>query len=334
MDTLRHFYFQSPEKTPVILMSAQDLARVLTPDVCLAALEAAYRALAEDPDSEPKTLGFKANKGSFHIKAGVYPKSRHIFAAKLNANFPGNHQHNLPTIQGLVVLVDGANGVPLAVMDSGELTALRTAAANALAARHGARSDSRVATIIGCGLQAGYVLEAFQNVLPLKQVFAFDIDTNRAKKFAELHQGRGSALVDACHDLTAVTKLSDIIVTCTTSKSPVLAKDQVRPGTFIAAVGADNADKQELDPELFRGAGVLVDDLEKCAGEAELHHALDAGVITKSDVRADLCQLASGQRRGRKNDQEIVIFDSLGTGLQDVAAAWAAYGVAKGEKVF
>ncbi len=329
MDTSRHFYFQSSEKNPVALLSAEDLKRVLTPGVCLNALEAAYRALGEDPESEPKTLGFKANRGSFHIKAGVYPKTRQIFAAKLNANFPGNPAQGLPTIQGLVVLVDGANGIPLAVMDSGELTAIRTAAANALAARYGARKNSQIATIIGCGMQAGYVLEAFAEVLPLKQFFAFDKDTVKAKAFAKFHRGKKKLLVDACRDLGAVTKISDVIITCTTAKSPVLKKGDVRPGTFIAALGADNSEKQELDPELFKGAGVLVDDLEKCALEAELHHALDSGVITRADVRADLCQLASGQKKGRENDDEIVIFDSLGTGLQDVAAAEAAYRAAK-----
>ncbi|MHA1544357.1 MAG: ornithine cyclodeaminase family protein [Alphaproteobacteria bacterium] len=292
---------------------------MLTPRVCLDALEAAYRALGEDPESEPKTLGFKANQGSFHIKAGVYPKTRQIFAAKLNANFPGNPKDGLPTIQGLVILVDGTNGIPLAVMDSGELTAIRTAAATALAAKFGARAESRAITLIGTGYQAGYILEALKPLFPIDRIFAYDLDKNRAAKFAKTFGAK------AVSELTGATLQSDIIVTCTTSKTPVLLKQQVGPGTFISAVGADNSEKQELDPELFKGAGVLVDDLEKCALEAELHHALDAGVITRADVRADLCQLASGQKKGRENDQEIVIFDSLGTGLQDVAAAEAAY---------
>lgn len=332
MDELRYFFSQSSNKNPVLLLSAKDLAEHLTPEVCLEALDQAYKNLAEDPGSAPKTLGFKTNEGSFHIKAGVFPKTRQIFAAKLNANFPGNPARGLPTIQGLVILVDGNNGIPLAVMDSGKLTAIRTAAANALAARYGARKDSRVVTIIGCGMQAGYVLEAFAGELPLKQVFVFDKEPTKARAFAKTHHEKKKVFVNACRDLAAVTKISDVIITCTTAKSPVLMKGDVRPGTFIAALGADNSEKQELDPELFGGAGILVDDLEKCALEGELHHALDAGVITKADVRADLCQLASGQKAGREGDDEIVIFDSLGTGLQDVAAADAAYRAALGAK--
>ena len=329
MDDLRFFNFQSDQVNSVLLLSADDLRRVLTPEVCLEALAAAYRALGDDPDSEPKTLGFKADDGSFHIKAGVYPGSRHIFAAKLNANFPGNPKRGLPTIQGLVALVDGKKGIPLAVMDSGELTAIRTAAANALAARYGARADSRVVTIVGAGMQAGYVLDAFAAVLPLEKIFVYDKDPEKAAAFAKKFN-TGKLTVEPCSEIGAGTKVSDVIITCTTSGSPVLLKEHVRPGTFIAALGADSAAKQELDPELFKGAGVLVDDLEKCALEAELHHALEAGVITKSGVRADLAALASGKAKGRESDDEIVIFDSLGTGLQDVAAAWAAYQAAKG----
>ena len=329
MDDLRFFNFQPSQANPVLLLSADDLGKVLTPKVCLDALEEAYTALAEDPESEPKTLGFKADEGSFHIKAGVYPGTRHIFAAKLNANFPGNPGKGLPTIQGLVVLVDGARGVPLAVMDSGELTALRTAAANAMAARYGARANSRVATIIGAGMQSGYVLEAFASVLPLNKIFVFDKDPEKAIAFCKKFDNQTLVDVKPCKHISDGTRASDVIITCTTAKSPVLLKQHVKPGTFIAALGADSAAKQEVDPELFRDAGVLVDDLEKCALEAELHHALDAGVITKADVRADLCALASGKSPGRENDEEIVLFDSLGTGLQDVAAAAAAYQASK-----
>ncbi len=105
----------------------------------------------------------------------------------------------------------------------------------------------------------------------------------------------------------------------------MLFLDQVSPGTFVSAVGADNPEKNEIDPHLFGKSAILVDDLEKCAKEGDLFNALEAGVLTSADVRADLCQLAAGQVKGRENDQEIVIFDSLGTGLQDVAAAEAVY---------
>ncbi len=319
MDTSRHFYFQSSDKNPVTLFSAADLRAALTPEKCLAALEAAYKALGSDPESEPKTLGFKGFEGSFHIKSGLYPKTRHIFAAKLNANFPGNSSKGLPTIQGLVVLVDATDGVPLAVMDSGELTAIRTAAASAMAARYGARPKSSVVTFIGTGFQAGYILKALKPIFPIDQIFAFDLDKDRLTKFAKTFGA------EPVSDLKSATLKSDIIITCTTSKSPVLFENQVAQGTFISAVGADNPEKNEIDPGLFKKAAILVDDLEKCAKEGDLFNALEAGAVTLSDVRADLCQLALGKIKGRESEDEIVIFDSLGTGLQDVAAAEAVF---------
>jgi len=319
MDTSRHFYFQSSDKNPVTLFSAYDLRELLTPEKCLAALEAAYKALGRDPKSEPKTLGFKGFHGSFHIKSGLYPKTKHIFAAKLNANFPGNPNRGLPTIQGLVILVDATDGVPLAVIDSGELTAIRTAATTAMAARYGARPESSVLTFIGTGYQAGYILKALKPIFPIAQIFAFDLDKDRLAKFAKTFGA------EPVSDLKSATLKSDIIITCTTSKSPVLFESQVSPGTFISAVGADNPEKNEIDPELFKKAAILVDDLQKCAKEGDLFNAIEAGAVTLDKVRGDLCQLASGKIKGRESEDEIVIFDSLGTGLQDVAAAEAVY---------
>lgn len=324
MDPLRQF-FPASSPNPVRLLNAADLAKVLTPKLCFEALLQAYRDLAADPDSAPKTLGFKANGGSFHIKAGLYPKARDVFAAKLNANFPGNSRHGLPTIQGLVLLTDAVKGIPLAVMDSGELTAIRTAAAAALGAHYGARAGSTTATFIGCGRQAGYVLDAVARIFHLEKVFAVDSDRARAGAFGKSRTGKAIGRLEIPDSLTDATLQSDIIVTCTTSSKPVLMAGQVRAGAFIAAIGADNPDKQEIDPELFKGAGILVDDRAQCAANGDLYHALAAGTVTENDVRADLADLAVGKIKGRNDAEEIVIFDSTGTGLQDVAAARAAY---------
>jgi alanine dehydrogenase len=329
MGTLRQF-IPSAAANPVLLLSAEELARVLTAKLCFEALLQAYRDLAEDPASAPKTLGFKGNGGSFHIKAGLYPKTRDFFAAKLNANFPGNAVKGLPTIQGLVLLTDAMDGQPLAVLDSGELTAIRTAAAAALGAKFGARSDAKTATVIGCGRQAGYALTAIARIFSLETVFAFDANEERAAAFAEAFRGRAAVQVEAVGEVGAAARQSDIIVTCTTSKEPVLFEGQVSAGAFIAAIGADNPEKQELDPALFKNAAVLTDDMAQCAAYGDLHHALEAKAVTESDVRAELVNLAAGRVKGRQSADEIVIYDSTGTGLQDVAAARAAFRAATG----
>jgi ornithine cyclodeaminase/alanine dehydrogenase-like protein (mu-crystallin family) len=117
----------------------------------------------------------------------------------------------------------------------------------------------------------------------------------------------------------------DICITCTTSKSPILTDDLDLRGCFVAAIGADNPEKQEIAPALMRRARILVDDIEACASGGDLNHALRAGAMSKDQVHAELADLAAGRKRGRMTEDELVIFDSSGSGVQDVAAAWVAY---------
>jgi ornithine cyclodeaminase/alanine dehydrogenase len=127
------------------------------------------------------------------------------------------------------------------------------------------------------------------------------------------------------HDLKAAVADSDVWLTCTTSKAYFLMKEHVRQGTFIAAVGADNAEKQELDPHLFVSNKIVVDILEQCATIGDLHHALEMGLLTKTNVHAELGEIVAGKKAGRTSREEITIFDSTGMALQDVAAAAVVY---------
>jgi ornithine cyclodeaminase/alanine dehydrogenase-like protein (mu-crystallin family) len=230
----------------------------------------------------------------------------------------------LPTIQGVVLLFDAIAGRPLAILDSIELTALRTAAATAVAARHLARPSSSTVTICGCGAQSAAQLLALARVLPVSEVFAFDIDGELAAAFAREMAG-ASFKVRAVSDLRAALCISDVVVTCTTSRRAFLMRDDVMPGTFIAAVGADNPEKSELDPALMAHSKVVVDSLEQCAAFGDLHHAIDAGAMSVGDVHASLGAIVAGDLPGRVDDDEITIFDSTGTAIQDVAAAVLVY---------
>jgi len=310
----------------LLLLGADELRRLLTPARCLAALEDAYRRLHAAPEDAGQSVGFPTTDGTFHIKAGLYPGSHAYLAAKLNANFPGNGAANgLPTIQGMILLADGTDGRPLAILQSGELTGLRTAAATALAAKHGARDDASRLAIVGCGAQARHQVRALMGVRPITRLDAIDRDAGRAEDLARWARDE--------HGLTATPAdhvgAADIVVTCTTSTQPILSPDAVPAGCFVAAVGADNPEKQELDPALFGGARILVDDRDQCAKGGDLAHALRAGVVTTEDVAADLAQLAAGAVPGRTSPDQTVIFDSTGTGVQDVAASVAAYEAAR-----
>jgi alanine dehydrogenase len=313
-----------PMKT--LLLKRGDVSALLGLDECITAVEQAFKLYAEGQTLTPGALGVHARDGGFHIKAAGLKLSRTYFAAKVNGNFFRNaERYGMPNIQGIIMLCDGDNGYPLALMDSIEITIHRTGAATAVAAKYLARDDAKVATICGCGNQGRIQLKALMKVRALERVYAFDLDHARAERFAGELSNELSIEAQAVRDLAPAVRQSDVCVTCTPSKQFFLRREDVAPGTFIAAVGADDERKQELDPRLFAGHKIVVDLLEQCVTIGDLHHALDQGLITKADVHAELGDVVAGKKPGRTSRDEIIIFDSTGTGLQDVAAAALVY---------
>lgn len=281
-----------------VILTAADIAELLTLDDCIAAVEEAFRAHGEGRLHPPGILSEHAERGAFHIKTSTIGR---YFVAKTNANFPGRQ----PTIQGVALLFDTEEGTPLAVMDSIELTARRTAAATAVAAKYLAPRGRVDVTVFGWGKQGQVQLEAIRRVLDVGDVQVIDPQLGRAEARPTLE--------------------SDVILTCTTSRAPILHLKDVKPGAFIAAVGADNPAKSEIDPELLAASVVVADITEQAATIGDLHHAIEAGLVGRDHVRAELGEVVAGKKRGRMSDDEIVIFDSTGAGFQDTAAAAIVY---------
>lgn len=316
------------------MLTGRDVVALLTIEECMAAVEDAFKLHGEGKTQPPGILGVHSHGGGFHIKAGVMDLDRPYFAAKINANFQRNpKQVGLPTIQGVVVLCDADNGYPLALMDSIEITIQRTGAATAIAAKHLARSNSKTATICGCGNQGRISLRGLTKVRPIQKVWAYDVDQKAAQRFADELAEELGIDIEPVSDLRTAVRQSDICVTCTPSKQYFVKEEFVAPGTFIAAVGADSSDKQELEPALLSRSQVVVDVLEQCATIGELHHAIDAGVLTRDDVYAELGEVIAGLKPGRTSADEIVVFDSTGMALQDVVTAAAVYEKAVSEGV-
>ncbi|HKZ04280.1 MAG TPA: ornithine cyclodeaminase family protein [Methylomirabilota bacterium] len=314
----------------MLILSRRDVLDLLSLPDCIEAVEAAFRAHAEARVLGPGVLAVHAAAGSFHIKAAGLIGERSYFAAKTNGNFPDNpRRHGLPTIRGTVVLADADHGAPLAAMDSGSITALRTGAATAVAARHLARPASLRATVVGCGVQGEIQLAALAAVLPLARAWVLDLDHARAETMAARMSERLGFPVEAAKDLDAVLRESDAVVTSTPARRAFVTRAMVAPGTFLAAVGADNVGKQELEPALVASATLVVDVLEQCAEIGELQHALAAGLLTREQVHAELADVVAGRRPGRTREDEITVFDSSGTALEDVAAAVAVYETAR-----
>ena len=314
----------TPEGT--LLLKRGEVAALLGIEECIAAVEQVFKLQGEGKTAPPGVLGVHARDGGFHIKAGLLELDRAYFAAKTNANFPQNvGRFGLPLIQGVIVLCDAENGYPLALMDSIEITIQRTGAATAVAAKHLARADSKVVTVCGCGNQGRVSLRALRQVLPIEKAFVYDSDHALAQKFACELADKLRIEVEAVRDLETAALRSDILVTCTPSRQAFLKQNFVSPGTFVAAVGADSQEKQELEPSLTARAKIVADNLEQCATIGELHHALDAGLVSREQVHAELGEVVAGVKAGRESAEEVIVFDSTGMALQDVVSAAAVY---------
>jgi len=305
-----------------LLISRRELASLMDLDAYYRAVESAFRAHAEGRATVPMPLHIAVEGGGFHAKGAFIdagPEER-FAAVKVNSNFPGNPARGLPTIQGAVLLYDANDGRLLAILDSAQITSKRTAAAGAVAARHLARRDSRTIGICGCGEQGRAQLAAIARVLPIERAWAWDVDFAGAERFAK-EMSKALRL-----EVTAVREIADadVIVTATSAREPFLRT--VSPGTFLAAIGADNPLKSEIHPDLMASAKVVTDLTSQAIAMGDLHHA--PGVA----VHAELGEILAGRKPGRESDAEIIVFDSTGVAIQDVAAAACAYQRAVGAR--
>jgi alanine dehydrogenase len=311
--------FNFAGRTPeVLLLSGDDVRNLLTWSEAVSAVEAAFYALGTGAAPTPGILGFHISGGGFHIKAGLSQQEGGYFVTKINANLPGNSGRGLPTIQGVIALFSAEDGRVLALLDSNELTARRTGGATAVAAKYLSRSDANTVTIIGCGAQAYAQVRAVCEVRSIERVFTFDAKQDAADVMASRIAHDIDIEAVSVPALRAGTRLSDIIITCTPSRTPVLFLADVRPGTFVAAVGADHPEKHEIDAELMRQAHVVADLLPQSQTIGDLHHADISGVD-------ELAAFVAGFVENPASPERIVVFDSTGIALQDVFAAAHVY---------
>lgn len=309
------------------LLTRSDVEQVLDYPSCIDGVEAAFAARGRGDAAPSAVLGLHARGGGFHVKAAsLRIGGRDLFAAKINANFPGNPvKHALPTIQGMLGLFDASNGTPIALMDSMSITTIRTAAATAVAAKHLAARDASVLAVIGCGVQALAHVAALRAILPLLKVVAYDTDAGARHALAhDVRKVHGIAATAAGSLRDAVTG-AQVVVTCTPSMTAFLDETMLEPGTFVGAVGADNEQKSEIGPSLMARAMVIVDDLDQCAAIGDLHHAIEAGTMTREKVRGTLAEVAAHPGAFEPGPSAIVVFDSTGVAIEDVAAAAIAW---------
>jgi ornithine cyclodeaminase/alanine dehydrogenase-like protein (mu-crystallin family) len=243
-----------------------------------------------------------------------------------------NPTKGLPLIHALVVVVDAATGKPLAAMEGGYLTALRTGAGSGVATDLLARRDARVAAIFGAGTQGRTQLLAIAAVRKLERVWVYDAAREKAEQFAEEMTGtmRNPDDVRVASSPTEAVREADIICAATTSAKPIFDGNALKPGTHVNAVGAYTPQMQEVDATTLKRAGkIVIDHRAGALAEAgDLIIALKNGAIKESDIYAEIGEIAAGIKRGRERDDEITYYKSVGNAVQDASVARAIYDAA------
>jgi alanine dehydrogenase len=229
-------------------------------------------------------------------------------------SFPGNPAHGLPTVTGLVLLSDASTGMLRAALDAGAVTALRTGAAAVLAAETLGRPGSTTASVIGAGVNGEAAARTF--AARGRRVLLWDVDRSRAEAVAERI---GAGVAPSREEALG----ADLLVTVTPGREIVLGEGSLRPGQHASLMGADGPGKAEIAVEELARVRVFCDDWEQASHNGDLVHAVDAGVLTRSDV-GQLGDVLIETAPGRRSDGEITVFDSTGLAIQDLAIALAA----------
>jgi ornithine cyclodeaminase len=284
----------------------------------------AFVKLARGEVDLPAVLDFDIteHRGESHVK-GAYIHGAPYFSVKEAAGFYGNAERGLSITSGLIAVFDATTGFPAAILfDNGYLTELRTGAAGALAADLLAKRNVEQIGVIGSGGQARYQLEALLEVRHPQRVIVFGRSSERAQAYADEMMDRFGISVETAKSAREAVEGSDVVVTTTPAREPLIKAEWISAGTHVTAVGSDLAEKQELEVAvLVKADKVVADRLAQCVRQGEIHHAIEAGVLTEEAVFAELGQIASGQRAGRESDDEITVADLTGLGVQDAAVA-------------
>ena len=260
--------------------------------------------------------------GVFHLTAGgihAGPDAGTV-GLKLNGRFPPAGGVGAQRVAGVVLLCDAATGTPLALLDSMVVTSIRTAAVTAIVVDLLAREHASTALLVGAGRQGRGQIDALRASGRISHVAIFDLVPAQSGELADYARAAGLQ-AETVADVRSAAAASDVIVTITPAREPIVSAADISPGALVVALGADAPGKQELDVELLARARVVVDILEQAASSGELQHALATGVLAREDVHAELGQIVAGTRPGRTSDDEIFVFDGTGTALQDIAAA-------------
>jgi ornithine cyclodeaminase/alanine dehydrogenase-like protein (mu-crystallin family) len=238
--------------------------------------------------------------------------------------FPENGKRGLNAVFSTYLLIDGATGAHLALIDGNEITARRTAAASALAADSLARADATSLLIVGAGHIAAMMADAYAAIRPIRAVRIWNHTPARAETLAARLRAAGHAAT-AVGDLAAAVGVSDIVTAATLSTTPLIRGAWLRPGTHLDLIGGFRPDTREADDEAVRRSRVFIDTEAAMSEAGDLTQPIAGGVLAASAIAGSLASLCADRAAGRRTDQEITLFKSVGSALEDLAAAILVY---------
>lgn len=310
------------------ILTEAELRRIVPLDLeAIDCVENAFHALATKAVAMPPILrlDIPEHRGEVDVKTAYVP-GLDGFAIKISPGFFDNPKIGLPSTNGLMVLFSTKTGLVQAVLlDNGYLTDVRTAAAGAVAAKHLSREDASVAAILGAGMQAKLQLEALSLVRPIREARIWAREVEKAEAVAaELAKKLGFPVRAEASGRAAVDG-ADVVITTTPSETPILKAEWLQRGQHVTAMGSDAEHKNEIEPAIVTGAGLYVaDSLKQTRRLGELHHAIEAGLVTEGALFTELGEIIAGRKPGRSGPEQITVSDLTGTGIQDTAIATLA----------
>ena len=308
----------------VLILSNSQVVPLITMSECVEAVEEAFREFTLGTAKMPTrvSLSLPEQRGWFALMPAFLSHAKSLTTKIVTVYDHNLRDHNLPNVLAVIVLNNIETGQVEAVMDGSQITAMRTGAVSGVATKHLARQNSTRLGMFGAGVQARRQLQAIRAVRKIDSVKIYDIYKEMAKKLAAEASAEGDATVSVAENPAEVVQNADIIVTATTSASPLFDGKLLRPGTHINAIGAYTPSMRELDSETVSTSKIVVDSIEGALAEAgDIIAPLNEGVISRQSIWAELGEIVTGKKQGRTSEQEKTLFKSLGLGIQDAAVA-------------
>ena len=311
----------------MLVLNRESVAASLSHRDCIDVLDATMQAVSAGQTIMPlrQYLQIPASAAKFTLMPG-YTAAPRCFGVKIVSKVPRAPDSPYGSHVGAVMVFSPEEGIPLALLDGSELTAIRTAAASALATRVLAREDSRRLAILGCGQQAKHHIAALLEVRPIDSLVVWGRDRSRVDEFLGRLALSDGVAVDVADSVAAAVADADIVTTVTSSRTPFLRGEWLPPGVHVNLVGAAIRDAAEADVETVRRARFFVDYRESAMAQAgELLDAIEQDIVSEAHVAGEIGEVLAGKIPGRRDDAEITVYKSLGVAAQDLAAGWSAW---------